>query len=500
MAKYVLAIDQGTTSSRAILFGAELGIAAIAQREFPQHYPRPGWVEHDPQDLWLTTLATCREAMAKVEAQPGDIAAIGITNQRETALVWDRETGQPIYNAIVWQDRRTAGTCGHLKAAGHEESITDKTGLLLDPYFSATKIAWILDNVDGARQRADAGQLAFGTVDSYLLWQLTGGKVHATDATNASRTLLYDIHEGRWRRSLCDLFRVPLNGLPEVKDSAADFGMTDAAIFGGSIPIGGVAGDQQAAVVGQACFDPGMLKSTYGTGCFALLNTGETPIRSANRLVTTIAYQFNGRPTYALEGSIFVAGAAVQWLRDGLRIIDDAAHSGELADASNADQQVYLVPAFVGLGAPYWDADCRGAIFGLTRDTGRAEFARAALESVCFQTRDLLEAMRGDWGTSRSTILRVDGGMVASDWTMQRLADTLNAPVDRPAILETTALGAAYLAGRQVGFYPEPQEFARSWSLERRFEPRMSDEERERKYTGWKASVARTLSATMPAG
>ncbi len=495
MPKFVLAIDQGTTSSRALVFDDTLRVVAIAQEEFPQHYPRSGWVEHNPEDLWTTTVSTCRFAIEKAGAEPADIAAIGITNQRETTVVWDRATGQPIHNAIVWQDRRTAETCAHLKASGHEPAVSEKTGLLLDPYFSGTKIAWILDNVDGARGAAQDGRLAFGTVDTFLLWRLTGGKVHATDATNASRSLLYDISEGRWRNSLGDLFRVPASVLPEVKDSAADFGKTDPAILGAAIPVTGIAGDQQAATVGQACFEPGMLKSTYGTGCFALLNTGEKPVQSKNRLLTTIAYQIGGKPMYALEGSIFIAGAAVQWLRDSLCIIEDAAHSGELAESADAGQDVYLVPAFVGLGAPYWDADCRGALFGLTRNTGRAEFARAALESVCYQTRDLLEAMRGDWGAARSTILRVDGGMVASDWTMQRLADVLNAPVDRPNILETTALGAAYLAGMHVGMYPAPAEFARSWSLERRFEPRMPAEERARKYAGWKDAVARTLTS-----
>jgi glycerol kinase len=494
MAKYVVAIDQGTTSTRAIVFDQLLRVVMISQKEFPQHYPRSGWVEHDPEDLWSTTVETTRTAIAGAGAEAREIAAIGITNQRETTIVWDRETGKPIHNAIVWQDRRTAETCAHLKAAGYEPAIIEKTGLLLDPYFSGTKIAWLLDNVAGARSAADQGRLAFGTVDTFLLWRLSGGRFHATDATNASRSLLYDITQQCWRDDLCDLLRVPKVVLPEVKDSADDFGTTDPDIFGAAIPIAGIAGDQQAATVGQACFQPGMLKSTYGTGCFALLNTGETPVFSKNRLLTTIAYRIAGKPTYALEGSIFIAGAAVQWLRDGLKIIENAAHSGELADAADAGQDIYLVPAFVGLGAPYWDAECRGAMFGLTRNTGRAEFARAALESVCFQTRDLLEAMRGDWGAARSTILRVDGGMVASDWTMQRLADLLDAPVDRPKVLETTALGAAYLAGMQTGVYPGPGEFANSWSLERRFEPLMPKQERARRYAGWRDAVARTLS------
>ena len=494
MTRYVLAIDQGTTSSRAILFDEEFGIASVAQQEFEQHYPRSGWVEHEPENLWDTVLATCRAAIRSADARPGDIAAIGITNQRETTVVWNRETGKPVHRAIVWQDRRTADTCASLKKAGHEDGVSAKTGLLLDPYFSGTKVAWILDNVEGARSLAEDGKLAFGTVDTFLLWRLTDGKVHATDATNASRTLLYDIHEGRWRGSLCDLLRVPMSVLPEVMDSAAEFGETAPELFGAPIPILGIAGDQQAATVGQACFEPGMMKSTYGTGCFAMLNTGDAPVTSKNRLLTTIAYRIGGKPAYALEGSIFVAGAAVQWLRDGLGIVEEAAQAGVLADAADEAQDVYLVPAFVGLGAPYWDADARGAMFGLTRGTGPEEIARAALESVCYQTRDLLDAMRRDWGAARETVLRVDGGMVASDWTMQRLADMLDAPVDRPRVLETTALGAAYLAGMQAGFYPGLDDFAARWALDRRFTPEMDGGERERKYAGWKDAVRRTLS------
>ncbi len=490
---YVLAIDQGTTSSRAILFNRDYQVVSVGQQEFQQHFPHSGWVEHEAEDIWETTLATCRTAMSSAGATAADIAAIGITNQRETAIIWDRKTGKAIHRAIVWQDRRTADTCAALKKAGHEKDVTAKTGLLLDPYFSGTKFAWILDNVDGARDAAKRGDLAYGTVDSFLLWRLTGGKVHATDATNASRTLLYDIREGRWRGSLSDLLRVPMAGLPKVMDCAADFGETEPEIFGGAIRIAGIAGDQQAATVGQACFEPGMMKSTYGTGCFALLNTGDEAVSSAHRLLTTVAYQLGGKPTYALEGSIFVAGAAVQWLRDGIRIIDDAAHSGVLAAEADETQRVYLVPAFVGLGAPYWDAECRGAIFGLSRGTGRNELARAALESVCYQTRDLLEAMHGDMGASRKTVLRVDGGMVASDWTMQKLADTLGAPVDRPKVLETTALGAAYLAGMQTGFYPDPDAFSKSWALERRFSPGGDKKLHDDMYAGWKDAVRRTL-------
>lgn len=494
MTNHVLAIDQGTTSSRAILFDDDLKVVAVAQQEFPQHFPRSGWVEHDPEDLWRTTVETCKEAISKSGIAPGDVAAIGITNQRETTVVWDRKTGKAIHNAIVWQDRRTAETCAHLKAAGHEEEVRQKTGLLLDPYFSGTKVAWILDHVDGARDAAVRGDLAFGTVDTFLLWRLTGGRSHATDATNASRTLMYDIRKGRWDESLLSVLRVPASMLPEVRDSAAEFGTTDPDILGAAIPVLGIAGDQQAATVGQACFQPGMMKSTYGTGCFALLNTGARPVMSKNRLLTTIAYQLDGKPAYALEGSIFIAGAAVQWLRDGLGIIEDAAESGPLADSADPEQDVYLVPAFTGLGAPWWDAEARGVITGLTRGTGPAELARAALESVCFQTRDLLEAMRRDWGAAEETVLRVDGGMVASDWTMQRLADMLDAPVDRPTVLETTAVGAAWLAGMKAGVYPGPDAFGETWALDRRFRPALNAAERERKYSGWQDAVRRTLT------
>ena len=491
MSVYVLAIDQGTTSSRAILFDEQLKIAALSQREITQHYPKSGWIEHDPEEIWQATLATCRDAISQVDAAPRDIAAIGIANQRETTVIWERASGKPIHPAIVWQDRRTAGLCENLRAAGHEPAISEKTGLLLDPYFSATKAAWILDHVEGAR--AAAGKLAFGTIDSFLLWRLTEGRVHATDATNASRTLLYDIAAGRWDDALAETLRVPAPLLPEVKDTAADFGET--RVFGGPIKITAMAGDQQAATIGQACFQPGMSKATFGTGGFVLLNTGETRVRSANRLLTTIAYRLDGTPVYALEGAIFVAGAAVQWLRDGLGVIESAAQSGSLAAEADPAQNVYLVPAFTGLGAPHWDADSRGAMFGLTRATGPKEFARAALESVCFQTRDLLEAMQGDWQASGDTVLRVDGGMAASDWTMQRLADITGAPVDRPQLTETTALGAAYLAGMQAGVYPAPETFARNWAHERRFTPEMVNTEREARYAGWKDAVKRTLSA-----
>ncbi|WP_136808842.1 glycerol kinase GlpK [Desulfosediminicola flagellatus] len=494
MAAYVLAIDQGTTSSRAIIFNQEFEIVSVAQQEFEQFFPQSGWVEHDPEEIWSSTLSTCRKALDKANLKAEQIAAIGITNQRETTLIWDRETGKPIHKAIVWQDRRTADFCFELAEAGHDPMIKEKTGLLLDAYFSGTKITWMLDNVEGAREKAEAGKLAFGTVDTFLLWRLTGGKVHATDATNASRTMLFNIHENCWDEELLKLLRVPASLLPEVKDSSDDFGMTESNIFGGSIPLRGVAGDQQAALVGQACFEPGMIKSTYGTGCFIVLNTGEETVTSKNRLLTTIGYRINGKTTYALEGSIFVAGAAVQWMRDAMGLIEAANETGKLARKADVNQDVYLVPAFTGLGAPHWDPDARGAIFGITRATGPAELSRAALESVCYQTRDLLDAMRGDWEGMGDTILRVDGGMVASNWTMQFLADILNAPVDKPEILETTALGAAYLAGLYEGIYPPPEEFSQSWRREARFAPSLEEDIRIRKYKGWQDAVRRTLT------
>ncbi|MFV0336220.1 MAG: glycerol kinase GlpK [Tropicimonas sp.] len=493
---YILAIDQGTTSSRAILFDRDMRIRDVAQEEFPQHFPASGHVEHDPADIWNTVLRTSRAVISKAGLGAGDVLAIGITNQRETTLIWDRATGAPIHNAIVWQDRRTAPICEALREAGHEPMVTAKTGLLLDPYFSGTKVRWLLDNVEGARARAEAGELLFGTVDCYLIWKLTGGRVHATDATNAARTLLYDIHKGGWSSTLCDLLDIPADMLPEIRDCAGDFGATEAEIFGEPIPILGVAGDQQAATIGQACFEPGMMKSTYGTGCFALLNTGATPVASQNRLLTTIAYQFGGERCYALEGSIFVAGAVVQWLRDGLKVIASAPESQPLAEAADPSQQVILVPSFTGLGAPYWKPDCRGAIFGLTRNTGPAELARAALESIGFQTRDLLEAMQADWpGGGAQSVLRVDGGMTANDWGMQFLSDIIGAPVDRPEILETTALGAAWLAGMQVGLYPDREAFAGTWSRERRFEPLIAPEVRDARYAAWKRAVQATISA-----
>ncbi|MHA6347341.1 glycerol kinase GlpK [Roseivivax sp. CAU 1761] len=489
--RYILAIDQGTTSSRAILFDEGLKIVAAAQEEFQQHYPASGWVEHEVSDLWTTVAATCRGVIEKAGIAAADIAAIGITNQRETVVVWDRETGQPVHRAIVWQDRRTSQMTSALREAGHEELVTARTGLLLDPYFSGSKLKWILDEVAGARDRARDGKLLFGTVDSFLIWKLTGGRSHVTDATNACRTMLYDIHRGAWSEDILDLLDIPAAMLPEVRDCAASFGTTRSDLFGREIPILGVAGDQQAATVGQACFAPGMLKSTYGTGCFALLNTGDRPVRSENRLLTTIAYQLDGRPTYALEGSIFVAGAVVQWLRDGLKLIREAGETQPLAETADPRQEVVLVPAFTGLGAPYWNAECRGAIFGLTRNSGPAEFARAALESVGYQTRDLIEAMHADWtDPGAAPTLRVDGGMSASDWAMQFLADIIGAPVDRPDVLETTAMGAAWLAGMQAGLYPDMAGFGEMWQRDRRFEPAMEASERDRKYAAWQRAVA----------
>lgn len=494
-ATHILAIDQGTTSTRALVFDARMQVAATAQQEFTQHFPRSGWVEHDPQDLWHTTLQCCRVVLEKAGLAATDIAGIGITNQRETTVVWDTETGQTLGHAIVWQDRRTADICAALREAGHDDLVRNRTGLLLDPYFSGTKLKWILDHHAGARERALAGKLKFGTVDSWLIWNLTNGKSHITDATNAARTMLYDIHEGVWSAELCTLLDIPMQMLPEVCDCAADFGIIAPEHLGVALPILGVAGDQQAAAIGQACFKPGMIKSTYGTGCFALLNTGPVAAISKNRLLTTIAYQLDGVPTYALEGSIFVAGAVVQWLRDGLGIIRDAQETGPLAAAADPSQDVIMVPAFVGLGAPYWNAECRGALYGITRATGPAELARAALESVGFQTRDLLEAMQADWQTNNTaTTLRVDGGMAASDWTMQFVANITGAPVDRPHMTETTALGAAWLAGQRAGLFPDMQGFAENWAVERTFTPAMDFDNRSAKYSAWSRAVHATLS------
>lgn len=492
MSGYILAIDQGTTSSRAILFDAERQVVASAQEEFPQIFPASGWVEHDPEAIWASVVSTCRSAIRKAGIRPTEIAAIGLTNQRETAVVWDRATGAPVHDAIVWQDRRGATLCQALKQRGLEETFTSRTGLLLDPYFSGTKIAWLLENMPGLRERATRGEVCFGTIDTFLIWRLTGGMVHATDATNASRTLLYNIDTNAWDDELLGLLGIPRAMLPEVLDCAADFGTT--SLFGANIPILGVAGDQHAATIGQACFSPGMLKATYGTGCFALLNTGSRRVASSNRMLSTIAYRLDGKTSYALEGSIFIAGAAVQWLRDGLKIIGKAADSGALAAQADPSQAVYLVPAFVGLGAPWWDPEARGAMFGLTRATGPAEVAKAALESVAFQTCDLLAAMRSNWRSEHATVLRADGGMTQSNWLMQRLADLLDAPVDVPTTLETTALGVAWLAGHRSSIWPDQAQFSSDWSLAQRFTSQMAPPERARSLTGWAEAVKRTLT------
>ena len=494
MAHYLLAFDQGTTSSRVILFSAEGTPLAQAQKEFRQHYPDDGWVEHDAMEIWQDSLALARQVLAEQKVEVSQVAAIGITNQRETTVLWDRHTGKPLAKAIVWQDRRTADQCAQLKAAGHEATVSAKTGLLLDPYFSATKLGWLLDKVSGARARAEKGELAFGTIDSWLLWQLTGGKVHATDATNASRTLLFNIHTQQWDDELLALFNIPRALLPEVRDSAADYGRTEASLLGGEVPIAGIAGDQQAALVGQACFAPGMVKSTYGTGCFMVLNTGTKAVVSKNRLLTTVGYRLNGETTYALEGSIFVAGAAIQWLRDGLRLISHASETEALARSVSSARGVYLVPAFTGMGAPWWDPHARGALLGLTRDTGIAEVVTAGLESVCYQTLDLLEAMMAD-GAAKPTALRVDGGMVVNNWLTQALADTLGVPVDRPVVTETTALGAAYLAGLQVGLFGSLEEISSHWQCDRHFRPALDEPTRQARYAGWRKAVARVCQS-----
>ena len=495
-AQHVLAIDQGTTSTRAIVFDRDGAPVAASQLELQQHYPRPGWVEHDPEIIWRDTLQVCQEALAEARLEPVELAGIGITNQRETVVLWERSSGRPVHRAIVWQDRRTAEQCRRLIADGSEALVRERTGLLVDPYFSATKLAWLLDEVEGARRAAERGELAFGTVDSFLLWRLTGGAVHATDASNASRTMLFDIRRQDWDDDLLALLRIPRAVLPEVRDCSTLFGTTPASLLGAPLPIAGMAGDQQAATIGQACFEPGMLKSTYGTGCFALINTGDRPVMSDNRLLTTIAYRLDGRPTYAIEGSIFVAGAAVQWLRDALKLINRAADTERLASGAADTGGVYLVPAFVGLGAPHWDPDARGALFGLTQGSGIREIARATLEAVGYQTRDLIDAMGADLAGAPTTprAVRVDGGMVANAWLCQFLADILDLPVERPAVTETTALGAACLAGLAVDLYPSRDTLARSWRCERRFEPAMREGERERLLSGWHDAVRRTRS------
>jgi glycerol kinase len=493
-AAYLLAIDQGTTSSRAIVFDRALKPLGAGQREFRQIFPADGWVEHDADEIWDGVRAVCREALRAAGVAAGDLAGIGITNQRETTVLWERASGRPVANAIVWQDRRTSAHCQRLKDAGHEAMVRDKTGLVLDPYFSGTKLAWLLDNVPGARVRAENGELAFGTIDSFLLWRLTGGKAHATDATNASRTLLFDIRRQDWDEALLTLLTVPRAVLPAVMDSAAAFGIADAGILGAAAPILGIAGDQQAAAIGQACFAPGAVKSTYGTGCFVLVNTGERVVASRHGLIATVAYRLNGRATYAVEGSIFNAGTAVKWLRDDLRLIRDAQETEALARSIPDTGGVYLVPAFTGMGAPYWDPAARGALVGLARDSGVAQIARAALEAACYQTRDLIDAIRED-GVGALKGLRVDGGMAVNDWAMQFLADVLDLPVERPTVTETTALGAASLAGLQAGMFASLDEVAAAWRRDRRFEPAMENATRDRLLAGWKTAVGRVLSA-----
>ena len=488
---YVLAIDQGTTSTRAILFDARGRVRALAQRELAQHYPQPGWVEHDPEEIWQGVLACCREAVA---AADGPVAAIGLANQRETTLVWERATGRPVHRAIVWQDRRTAALCAQWREHGLTDLVERRTGLVIDPYFSASKIRWLLDQVPGLRRRAAAGELAFGTIDTYLLWRLTGGKRHATEPTNAARTMLFDIGRLAWDQELLDAFAIPAALLPQILDTADRFGDTAADLLGSAIPITALVGDQQAALIGQGCFHPGMIKSTYGTSAFALLNVGAGPVRSRHRLLATVAYRLRGQTAYALEGSIFTAGAAVQWLRDRLGVISAAAQAGDLAARADPRQRVYFVPALAGLGAPHWAPQARGAVTGLTADSGGAEIARAVLEAVGYQTRDLLEAMAADAGLEIPT-LRVDGGMAASDWTMQFLADILPAAVERPPAVETTAWGAAYAAGLSQGVYPDPDTMSAQWRAADRFTARMPAAEREERYAGWRRAVAGTLAA-----
>ncbi len=487
MSKYLLAIDQGTTSSRAILFDHKGEIAAMQQRPLSLKFPQDGWVEQDPIEIWETVLHVSREVIAQSGFQPDQIAAIGLTNQRETTLVWERATGKPIYPAIVWQDRRTADNCRKLNDRGEGQEVTRRSGLLLDPYFSASKLRWILDKVAGAQQRAERGELAFGTVDSWLIWCFNRGALHLTDATNASRTMLFNIHQQQWDPYLCELFQIPAALLPEVRDSAGEYGK--ANLLGCDIPILGVAGDQQAAAIGQGCFQPGMVKSTYGTGCFMLIHTGQEAVASQHRLLTTVAFRLAGKPSYALEGSIFMAGAAIQWLRDALGLIQDAAESETLAQSVLQRAAVYLVPAFTGLGAPYWDPDARGAFLGLTQETGRAHLVRATLEAVSYQTRDLMEAVLEE-GLSLHC-LRVDGGMVVNNWLMQHLADTLGVAVACPKVSETTALGAACLAGLQAGWFSSLQETTRLWSCKKSWQPQMDEQQRQQEYEGWRQAVAR---------
>ena len=487
MPAYILSIDQGTTSSRALLIDQYGTVLHTEQMEFSQYFPDDGWVEHDPKEIWRTTLTVARRVVTYAESLSGNVTAVGITNQRETSVVWDRNTGEPVYNAIVWQDRRTARYCNSLKHNGLTPSIQEKTGLLLDPYFSATKFSWILENVAGARERAERGELLFGTIDTFLIWHLTGGKSHLTDATNASRTMLFDIRHQQWDQELIEIFSLPEHCLPQVIDCAGDFGVTDESLLGHSLPICGVAGDQQAALIGQSCFEPGMVKSTFGTGCFMIFNTGTELVRSQHQMLSTIGYRLNGETCYAMEGSIFVAGAAMQWLRDELNLFDDAAQSAEMASSLEDNRGVYFVPALTGLGAPYWLPDARGAVFGMTRDTGKAEFVRAALESVAYQTSDLLNAMNSDCG--EINCLRVDGGMANNEWFCQFLSDVLNLPVDRPLSTESTALGAAFLAGLHTGLFSSLDAISNNWKAERRFEAAMDYSQREELLLRWKKAV-----------
>jgi len=488
--KYILALDQGTTSSRAIIFNHEGGVVASKNQEFEQIYPQPAWVEHNPEEIWSSQLSVARDVMKQLNLTPADIAAIGITNQRETAVVWDKASGKPVMNAIVWQDRRTAGFCDQLKSEGWEPKIKEKTGLVIDAYFSGTKVKWILDNVSGVRERAQRGEVLFGTVDSYLIWRLTGGRVHVTDYSNASRTLLFNIHTLDWDDEVLQRFEIPRAMLPQPKQSSEVYGQSDDGHFGGAIPIAGCAGDQQAATFGQACFEPGMAKNTYGTGSFMLMNTGEKAEVSKSGLLTTIGWGVGGKVTYCFEGSIFITGAAVQWLRDSVKLINNASETEALASSVSDTGGVYVVPAFVGLGAPYWDQYARGTIVGLTRGSGRPEITRAVLEATCYQTRDVAEAMEADSGIQLKE-LRVDGGMVANNWLMQFQADTLGVTVQRPVVAETTALGASYLAGLAVGFWDGLGDVTNNWKVDRVFNPGTDAPTRDKRYSGWKRAVER---------
>lgn len=494
MEKYILSLDQGTTSSRAILFDKAGKVVHVSQKEFTQHFPKPGWVEHNANEIWGSVLAVIAGVLSESNVKPEQIAGIGITNQRETTVVWDKETGVPVYNAIVWQSRQTSGICDELKAKGHNDLFRDKTGLLIDAYFSGTKVKWILDNVDGARQKAEDGKLLFGTIDTWLIWKLSGGRAHVTDYSNASRTLMFNIYDLKWDEELLDILGVPATMLPEVKPSSEVYASTVAYhFFGQEVPIAGAAGDQQAALFGQACFEEGMAKNTYGTGCFMLMNTGEKAVKSEHGLLTTLAWGLNGKVEYALEGSIFVAGSAIQWLRDGLRMLKNAKDSEGYATKVESTDGVYVVPAFVGLGTPYWDSDVRGAVFGLTRGTSKEHFVRATLESLAYQTKDVLSAMEADSGIELKT-LRVDGGAVMNNFLMNFQSDVLNVPVERPVVNETTALGAAYLAGLAVGYWESQEEIASQWAIDRSFEPTMSDEDRDQLYAGWKKAVKAAMA------